>query len=51
MKALQNISIAAVAVLILAGMYTDGWLSVALSSAAAVIAILVLAFAGNSNKK
>lgn len=48
MKTLQNIAIAVVFALVIAGMFTDGWLSVWLCTAAATVAIAAIALA---NKK
>ncbi|MBQ9745301.1 MAG: hypothetical protein IJW21_00580 [Clostridia bacterium] len=51
MKAIQNIMIAIVALLIIAGLFTQGYTSVIFSSAAAIVAAVSLFFIGNSKKK
>ena len=50
MKILQNILIAIVAVLILAGLYTNGWASVGFSAGAAVVAFFSILFVEKNNK-
>jgi len=51
MKILQNILIVIVALLICAGLFTEGWLSVGLCSGAAVAAIATLAFINHTKNK
>lgn len=51
MKTLQNIMIAIVALLLIAGLFTDGVTSIILSSAAAIVAVVSLYFTGKSNRK
>lgn len=51
MKNIQNILIALVALLILAGMFTSGWISIAFSTAAALIALGALVFSNNNKNQ
>ena len=51
MKILQNVLIALTALLILAGLFTEGWVSVAFSTAGATVAVLALAFTGGKKQK